>query len=155
MSPRPRAGTRTMATLAAGALLATLVSGCSRPSVPTLSNGSVSACYRAIPMASTAVHDPKARLIGVHRISADQVAAHLSPADRAAIDHAGTGTTIDNDTSVCAVAWKGTFAPGQVTAEHGNNAGSYAVVLVTSRDLQVLVSFVLNQLPKRLRGRFV
>lgn len=130
------------------AVLAALVAGtgCSRPGLPTLSNGSVSACYRAIPAASAAVHDPKARLLGVHRIPADAVVARLPRADR---------TSVDQDTTVCAVAWKGDFMAGQVTDAQSGISGNYAIVLVTSRGLKVVASFVLNQIPKRLRGRFV
>ena len=139
---RTRAAAATVAVLVAG----TVGTACSRPPVPTLSNGSVSACYRAIPTASGALHEPKAKLLGVHRIAADKVVAHLPPADRG---------NVDQDTTVCAVAWQGTFAAGQVTQANASSTGNYAIVLVTSRHLQVLASYVLQSIPKRLRGRFV
>ncbi|MGI8751538.1 MAG: hypothetical protein ACR2MN_04365 [Acidimicrobiales bacterium] len=139
---RARVAAATVAVLVAG----TVGTGCSRPPVPTLSNGSVSACYRAIPTASGALHQPKAKLLGVHRIPADKVVARLPPADRA---------SADQDTTVCAVAWKGTFAAGQVTKANPGTSGGYAIVLVTSRHLTVLASYVLQSIPKRLRGRFV
>ncbi|MDQ6838488.1 MAG: hypothetical protein M3137_09205 [Actinomycetota bacterium] len=139
---RARVAVATVAALVA----ATVGTGCSRPSVPTMSNGSVSACYRAIPTASGALHAPKAKLLGVHRIPADKVSARLPPADRA---------TADQDTTVCAVAWKGTFADGQVDRAQSGTSGSYAIVLVTSAHLKVLTSYVLDSIPKRLQGRFV
>lgn len=121
--------------------------GCSATShVPHMSNGSVSVCYRAIPTASAVLHEPSAHLIGVHRIAADRVAGHLPPADRSAID---------NDTQVCVVAWRGAFTAGQVDGARSSDHGRYAIVLVTSRHLKVLTSFVVDQLPKRFQGRFV
>lgn len=133
--------------LTAGAIAigAVVGAGCSSH-VPHMSNGSVSACYRAIPAASGVLHEPKAHLIGVHRIPADRVAAHLPPRDRA---------TIDNDTQVCAVAWRGAFNPGQVDGARATDHGRYAIVLVTSRHLKVLSTFVMDQLPHRFQGRFV
>jgi hypothetical protein len=93
-----------------------------------------------------ALHDPKAKLLGVHRIAADKVVSHLPPADRG---------NVDQDTTVCSVAWQGTFAAGQVTLAQPGASGDYAIVLVTSRHLKVLASYVLQSIPKRLRGRFV
>jgi hypothetical protein len=139
---RARAAATALAVLTAG----TAATACSRPPVPTLSNGSVSACYRAIPTASAALHEPKAKLLGVHRIPADRVLARLPPADRA---------VADQDTTVCAVAWKGTFPAGQVDLAKPGTSGDYAIVLVTSRHLKVLASYVLPSIPQRLRGRFV
>ncbi|MBO0732594.1 MAG: hypothetical protein J2P57_25260, partial [Acidimicrobiaceae bacterium] len=42
---------------------------------PGISNGSVSACFRALPTARAAIHDPSARMIGLHRLRVDQVEA--------------------------------------------------------------------------------
>jgi hypothetical protein len=125
----------------------TLLASCGAPH-PGLSNGSVSACYRAIPTARAAVHDAHATLIGVHRVPADQVKDHLSPAAQAEL--AG-----DVDTTVCAVSFKGTFAAGQVALAPTSERGKYAVVLVTSRRLRLLVSSVLDDLPRALGGRTI
>ncbi len=144
--PAARVRARLVAATVAVLVAGTVGTACSRPRVPTMSNGSVSACYRAIPTASGALHEPKAKLLGVHRIAADNVAARLPPADRA---------SADQDTTVCAVAWQGTFADGQVSKAKPGDSGNYAIVLVTSRHLDVLVSYVLQSIPKRLRGRFV
>jgi hypothetical protein len=115
---------------------------------PGLSNGSVSACYRAIPAARAAVHDTQASLIGVHRIPADRVRGQLSSEAQATLSN-------DNDTSVCTVAFKGTFSPGQVQSAPQEEAGHYALVLVTSRHLHVLAAVVLNQLPHSLGKRTI
>jgi hypothetical protein len=132
------------ASLAAAALVLT---GCGTPR-PGLSNGSVSACYRAIPAARAAVHDKQASLLGVHRIPADRVRGQLSPEAQTTLSH-------DDDTSVCAVAFKGTFSPGQVALAPEDETGHYALVLVTSRHLQVLAAAVLDQLPHSLGKRTI
>jgi hypothetical protein len=124
-----------------------LLASCGAPH-PGLSNGSVSACYRAIPTARTAVHNTHATLIGVHRIPVDRVKSQLSAAAQAQL--AG-----DNDTTVCAVSFKGPFLPGQVDLAPPTETGKYAVVLITSRHLHVLASSVLNQLPRSLGKRII
>jgi hypothetical protein len=139
--PRPRL----TAFVSALALTATLAA-CGTPH-PGISNGSVSGCYRAIPTARDAVHDSHATLIGVHRVAADRVKLHLPAAGQAEL---GGG---DNDTSVCAYAFKGTFTPGQVELAPPAEQGKYAVVLVTTSHLDVLASSVLTHLPHFLGKR--
>jgi hypothetical protein len=124
-----------------------LLTACGAPH-PGISNGSVSACYRAIPAARAAVYNPHAALIGVHRVSADRVKSHLTPA--AQVELAG-----DDDTSVCAVSFKGAFSPGEVALAPTDEQGKYAVILVTTRHLHLLVSSVVDQLPKFLGKRTV
>jgi hypothetical protein len=138
---------RHKAVLAAGLILLGLLTGCGTPR-PGLSNGSVSACYRAIPAARAIVHDNHAVLISVHRIPADRVRGQLSSEAQMALSN-------ENDTSVCAVAFKGTFAAGQVALAPSQEAGGYALVLVTSRHLHVLASAVLDQLPHSLGKRTI
>jgi hypothetical protein len=133
--------------LAGSLALVAVLAGCGTPR-PGLSNGSVSACYRAIPAARTVVHDRHATLVSVHRMSADKVRGQLSPGARLALSN-------DNDTSVCAVAFKGMFAPGQVALAPPDLTGRYALVLVASRDLRVLAAAVLGQLPHSLGKRTV
>jgi hypothetical protein len=131
----------------AGAVIAAVllggVTGCGGIDLQGL-RGSVSACYRAIPVAHDAVRDPRAQLLGVHRVPADQVAGHLPPDQR---------STVEKDTTVCAVAFKGPFAAGQVMQAPPADQGEYAIVLVTSRKLELVHSYVLATLPKRFRGR--
>jgi hypothetical protein len=125
---------------------AVAVSACGVPH-PPISNGTVSGCYRALPAAQSAVHDRRAKLLGVHRVPADRV--------RAGALSAGVSLPPDQDTIVCAVAFQGTFRPGQVTAAQAGATGRYAVVLVTSSHLRVLASFVGDQLPRSFRGHLV
>ena len=143
---RPRAVTpATLTTLTMLAALILLVS-CGAPH-PGLSNGSVSACYRAIPAARAVVSDSRATVIGVHRVPADSVVANLPPAAQAQL--AG-----DNDTSVCTIAFRGTFPRSQVQSTL-TPQGRYALVVVTTRGLHVLASAVLVQLPRSLGKRTI
>jgi hypothetical protein len=141
-----RTTTRPRAALAATVLVLVLA-GCGAPH-PGLSNGSVSACYRAIPTARDAVHNTHATLIGVHRVAADLVKSRLPASAQAVL--AG-----ENDTTVCTVAFQGAFTPGEVDLAPATEQGKYAVVLVTSRHLHLLASVVLNQLPKSLGKRTI
>jgi hypothetical protein len=131
--------------LGAALVVATGLTGCSSSLV---SNQSVSACYRALPVGRTAIHDTKATLIGIHRVPADRVSPHLPPAARAELG-------AEDDTSVCAMTFKGTFAEGQVDLAPPDETGDYALVLVTTKRLQLLASAVLNQPPKGFGGRTV
>lgn len=145
-----------MTTASRNSLLALLVAsllvagaaGCSAAPTPGLSNGSVSACYRAIPTARQAIHDPRATFIGVHRVAADRVKSHLPPSSQSRLSG-------DNDTTVCAIAFHGKFAAGQVDLAPPRDAGTYAVVLVSSKKLKLIDSAVLNHLPRFLGRRFV
>lgn len=124
-------------------VLAVAAAGCSKPTLSGLHN-SVSGCYRAIPVATAAVRNPKAHLVGVHRVPADGAMSHLPAPDR---------NLVEQDAVVCAVAFKGPFAPGQVAKAPTGSQGEYAVVLVTSKKLQLVSSYVLATLPKSFRGR--
>jgi hypothetical protein len=130
--------------LALGALL---IAGCGAPR-PGISNGSVSACYRAIPVAKAAVRDSHATMIGVHSLPADKLRSHLPPSAQAEL-------ASYDDTQLCAVAFKGDFASGQVDLSPSGEQGSYAVVLVSSRDSRLIGSAVLTHLPRSLGKRTV
>jgi hypothetical protein len=137
-----------VAAVIAGLVISATAAGCGAGPTPGVSNGSVSACYRAIPTARSAIHDPHATLIGVHRIPADQVKIHLPPEARSQL--AG-----DNDTTVCSLAFHGKFAPGQVDLAPPDASGPYAVVLVSSKKLKLIDSAVLDHLPRSLGRRLV
>jgi hypothetical protein len=134
--------------LLAGSLVFALVLGSCGTTRPGISNGSVSACYRAIPTARAALRNNHASLVGVHRVPADSVRGKLPPTARTVL--AG-----DNDTTVCALSFRGNFLPGQVNLAPPDEAGRYAVVLVTSRHLRLLASAVLDQLPPALGKRTI
>jgi hypothetical protein len=103
-----------------------------------LSNGSVGACYQAIPAAKAAVHDPSAHLVGVRRLPIDDAEAAL----RAAARRAG-----DDDTTVCAVVLRGPFAPGQVTLAPPGQRGTYAVILLSGSHPTELAASVSDHVP--------
>src|SRR5438270_10452716 len=103
--------------------------GCS--ATPRLSNGSVSVCFRALPVGRGAIHEKGAKLIGVHRVPVDAVRIHL-PAP------AQDQLARDDDTSVCAMAFKGTFRAGQVAMADPSATGAYAPRLVSSQLLHLL-----------------
>jgi hypothetical protein len=141
-SPRPPGW---VARAVAGLAVAVpLVAGCSaaHPSL-SLGSGAVSDCFRALPTAKAAVHENAARLVGVQRVPAD------------VIEKRTTATTVagDADTEVCAFAFQGAFAAGQVTEAPPTETGTYAVVLVTSRHLVLIRSFVATKLPSHFRHR--
>ncbi len=138
---------RLLATVLPLGLGAVLIAGCGAPH-PGISNGSVSACYRAIPVAKAAVHDSHATMIGVHSLPADKLRSHLPPSAQAEL-------ASDDDTQVCAVAFKGDFASSQVDLAPSSEQGSYAVVLVSSRNSRLIGSAVLSHLPRSLGKRTV
>ena len=127
------------------AAAAGVISACGGPT-PGVSNGSVSACYRAIPAGRAALHEKSAHLIGVHRVPIDQVRSHLPESARAQL-------AAENDTAVCTMAFRGTFQPGQVDQAPPAAQGSYALVLVSSRKLHLVAAVVLTDLPRAFGGR--
>ena len=148
---RPGSGPSVTGMTRRNGLLATVVAsalvlGSCGTARPGISNGSVSACYRAIPAARAALRSSHASLVGVHRVPADSVRGKLPPS-------AQTQLAADDDTTVCALSFRGTFMPGQVSLAPPDEKGRYAVVLVTSRHLDLLASVVLDQLPPALGKR--
>jgi hypothetical protein len=134
---------RVLALLAVAAL-----AGACNGAAPGVSNGSVSACYRAIPVGRAALHEGKAHLIGVHRVPIDTVRDRLPAQARAEL-------AAEDDTAVCAMAFRGTFAPGQVELAPPGDQGSYAIVLVSSRKLHLVAAVVLDHLPSSFGARTI
>ena len=124
-----------VAPLAAIALVAGLAGcGAARPSVST---NTVVPCYRALPRAKYAVHEPGARFKGVHEVTADRLERRYPGIHLA-----------ENDTQVCAFAFQGSFNAGQVEGAAPAQSGHYAVVVITSHGLHLLVSWVGPHLPQ-------
>lgn len=140
---RPAALALTIGLAVAGA---TGASGCSH--TPGVSNGSVSVCYRAIPVGRAAIHDDKAKLIGVHRIPVDQVRSRLPQAAQSQL-------AAEDDTAVCAMTFRDSFGPGEVQLASPGSQGTYAIVLVSSLRLHLVASVVLDQLPRAFGGRTI
>lgn len=115
---------------------------------PGISNGSVTVCYRAIPTARDALHSDGATLVGVHRMSADLVRSRLvSPVPGDLVS--------EDDRSVCVLTFQDDFAAGQVEGAPAGQSGRYAIVVVSSRQLAVLATFVVDQLPNGLGRRSI
>lgn len=133
------------ATLAAGLALAAVAAGCgANPVSLSLRAGTVSVCYRGLPTARAALHDDQAKLRGVHRVPVDRLEKELP---------AVTLPAGDNDTEVCAYSFRGTFHPGQVTGAPPDAQGPYAVILVSSKQLRLVASYVGGNVPSALGER--
>ncbi len=141
-------GGRTCAALVVVAAALAMLPPLGCGSAPGVSNGSVSACYRAIPVGRRALHEKAAKLIGVHRIPVDEVRSHLPPG-------AQNQLATENDTAVCEMSFRGDFKPGQVDMAAADTSGRYALVLVSSKKLHLVGSVVLQRLPRALGGRTV
>jgi hypothetical protein len=87
-------------------------------------------------------------MIGVHRVPVDQVLAYLTPSDVSSLG-------ADNDTELCVMTFKGTFAAGQVELAPGTERGDYALVLVTTKKLKLIASAVIDHAPRGFGGRTV
>lgn len=100
----------------------------------------VSPCFRGLPEATAALHDRKAKLVGVHRLRLAKLIKRL-PKE---LEVPG-----DEKLDVCAFAFKGPFTPDQVDNNQTTTGGEYAIVLVTSKSLRLVASFEVNHLPER------
>ena len=123
-----------------------LVLGSCGTARPGISNGSVSACYRAIPAARAALRSSHASLVGVHRVPADSV--------RGKLRHALKRNSLRTMTPPCAPCPSGARScRARSSLAPPDEKGRYAVVLVTSRHLGLVASVVLDQLPPALGKR--
>jgi hypothetical protein len=110
----------------------------------SLNPGAVGACYRGLPAARSALHDAAAKLTGVHRVPFDTLHKRFP---------AIAMPSGDDDTEVCTFAFTGQFKPGQVTGAPENSQGPVAVVVISSKKLVLVTSWVGAQLPKDLGRR--
>lgn len=114
------------------------------PVHPVVSRGTVADCYRAIPVAKAALHDPKAKMKGVHRLIAGKLIPQVTiPAS----------ALVAAKTPVCVVSFQGDFAPGQVAGAPPDAEGRYAILVITSKNLHLVTSVVTDHLPRRFGGR--
>jgi len=124
---------RTIVTVLLAAAVASLAACMPRNSLGTSSM----ACIKAIPVAATEVHH-KGKPEGVRTVRAANLVKRIpqvSPLGRE---------------NVCLVAFNDDFQPGDVTHATVQRAGRYALVVVDSHQ-NVVVAFVLDQLPLRFR----
>ena len=131
------AGQRTLARLAAAALVAVLGASCG---VRGLSLGTTSsACFHAIPTAADAVRH-QGSLLGVRLVEARRL--------RRLPEHAELGSG-----KVCLVAYKGRYGPAAVEHPLTQDEGPFAVVAVSSDGRRLLGSDVVRRLPLTFRHR--
>ncbi|HUY64039.1 MAG TPA: hypothetical protein VMV14_05930 [Acidimicrobiales bacterium] len=147
MSPQIRhRGLRPAVAAVALSLAALALSACVSPR-NTLGTSS-SLCYRALPVASEAVHD-RGTLAGIRLVSPKEIGRHhrlLQVLDQR------TGGTLGN---VCVVSFRGQFRQSQVQRPLGSGpaggTGQFAIVIVSSPGNGLLGTFVLTRVPLPLR----
>lgn len=105
----------------------------------------VGPCFRALPRATAALHDRQARLVGVHRVPLHRLTKRL-PKDVVVPEN--------SKLDVCAFAFHGPFSANQVDNNQTGTAGRYAIVLVTSKSLELVASFEVDRLPEHFRRTF-
>jgi hypothetical protein len=102
-----------------------------------------SACFKALPAASAAVHR-RGAFLGVHKVDTKRLL------EDARLRKSPMLSSLD-DEAVCAVAFRGRFPAGSVEHAYRQRSGDYAVVLVRTRNDRVAVTFVLDRLPLQFR----
>ena len=132
---RTRAGARFIATTAAAV---GLLAGCAGPRNSL--NTATSRCFRALPAARATVQN-RGHLVGVRSVLATKLARRLpqaAPLDRQRL---------------CAIAFRGPYAAGEIPLADPPGPGTYAIVAVDTDGATVLASFVVSDLPLRFRHR--
>ncbi len=118
------------------AIMATLTTACGGPRSSLNTDASV--CFRSLAVASGAVHH-KGKLVGVRRVSARSLSAHLPEA------------RVSSNDPVCLVAYRSDYRAGDVVDADPGASGHYAVVAVTTGTPTLLGARVTEQLPLRFR----
>ena len=144
--PRPRWPGRRVAALSAALVSTVALSACTAPR-NTLGTNS-SACFRAVPVATDAVHD-RGKLTGVRLLKSKDL--DQRPHFRALLE-SRAGTTV---TTVCAVSFQGHYTLGQVEKPFGRSpvggSGTVAIVIVSNTADKLLGTLVLSHVPLPLR----
>lgn len=100
---------------------------------------SASPCFRALPLAQTAVHE-QGHLVGVRRVSTTTLRGRLKSNPKV--------QALPNQ-ELCVFAFHGSYAPGRVAGATNTASGHYAIVAVTSRHPMVVATAVVDKLPTR------
>jgi hypothetical protein len=124
--------------LSATALLAVLATGCT--SVRSSLGTSDSSCFRAIPVANTAVHS-RGRFVGAHLFTESKL---HSTAPKLVSALTADGLTVH---TVCVVAFEGTFSATGVSHPLGRSTGKLAVVVASSPANKVLATVIFGKAP--------
>ncbi len=148
MTARPalRKWRRAVGALSVAAVAVVALSACTAPR-NTLGTKS-SACFRAVPVATDAVHD-RGTLSGVRLLGSKDL--DRRPGFRSLLE-ARAGKRV---TSVCVVAFQGRFRLDQVQKPFGrapaSGNGSVALVFVSSPEEALIGTLVLSRVPLPLR----
>ncbi|GEM_PF-2222716 len=141
---------RAWATALVVALLGTGLGACHHPSPPT----GLADCYQGLPLAEAALNSPDRdyHFQGV-RLVEPRAFERLVERRYPHSPHGTTLVTVRAGSRVCAFAFTGTFAAGQVAGSSPGTSGKAAIVLVTT-DRRLLFSFVLARLPAHFSRPF-
>jgi hypothetical protein len=129
-----------VAALVAGAL-GGAVGACAHPSPPV----GLADCYQSLPIAEAALNAPRSsyQFHGVILVRPRNMQKIVQEREHKNLPV----PSVAPGTSVCAFAFTGNFAAGQVAGSPGNASGKAAIVLVTTNH-KLLFSFVLVKLPE-------
>lgn len=103
-------------------------------------NTPASTCFRGLPAAADAV-GRKGTLVGVRSVRRSELSRNLPQARQLAPEH------------VCAIAYRGSFAAGELPRADPAGPGTYAVVVLDTGGAHVLGTYVVDGLPVRFRHR--
>jgi len=103
-------------------------------------NTSSGSCFRALPAAQAAV-GRKGSLVGVRKVTKDEIAPKIPQA-------ASIGPR-----TLCAIAFRAMYQPGDVAGADPAGPGGFALVLFDAEHSTVVGFFVLDTLPVRFHHR--
>jgi len=135
----------TTAALSAGAV------ACTHPKLPTPPVG-LADCYEGLPLAEGALNAPRGsyEFHGVKLVNPrvmERLVRSRFPKNPSSVPPVASGTR------VCAFAFTGNFAAGQVAFAPAKTSGKAAIVLVTTHE-KLLFSFVVAKLPENFARTF-
>ncbi|HTT88380.1 MAG TPA: hypothetical protein VMF65_02435 [Acidimicrobiales bacterium] len=136
-----RSAPRVMVAVVFAGVLGGVAGACAHPSPPV----GLADCYQSLPIAEAALNLPRTSyqfhgVILVHPRNMQKIVRQRAHKNLPV-------PSVAPGKSVCAFAFTGNFAAGQVAGAPTNDAGKAAIVLVTT-DHKLLFSFVLAKLPE-------
>lgn len=132
-------------------LLAGALAGCNHTVLPKPPVG-LSDCYESLPLAEGALNEPKTGYTfkGVKLVTPKDVEKLVK---RRYPKTVPAHLDIPANASICAFAFTGSFAAGQVAGAESNASGKAAIVLTTT-GRRLLFSFVIATLPEKFARTF-
>jgi hypothetical protein len=103
-----------------------------------IANPGTANCYESLPVAIQALHAPTRHyhFVGIRRVAGSVILKHFPEAP------------VAPKQTVCAFAFTGTFASGQVTGARPGESGHAALVVTTTKQ-RLIGSVVMAKLPQR------